>query len=119
MNNRNIKNINNEMVAQVIIPDIRSGIDLDGSELLKLDPRQPGTRVICTAGTLWLTQQSDLNDHLIKAGQSFTIDKQGIVLVQGLPCGKVFILPPTTVDIVKLPLYNKHNCSSEWDNARI
>jgi hypothetical protein len=117
MNNRNMRNIDNEMEAQVIIPDIHSEIDLVDSELLKLDPGQPGTRVMCIASTLWLTQQCDLNDHLIKAGQSFTIDKWGIVLIQGLPCGKVFILPPTTVDIVKVPLYNKHNCSSRWDNA--
>jgi hypothetical protein len=72
---------------------------------------------MCTTGMLWLTQQSDLNDHLIKAGQLFTIDQRGIVLVQGLPFGKVLILPPATVDIVKVPLHNNHNCSNQWNKA--
>jgi hypothetical protein len=119
MDNQKQTNIVTEMEAQVINPDIHSEINLDGLELLKLDPGRPGTRVMCLAGTVWLTQQSDLNDHLLKAGQSFTIDQHGIVLVQGLPCGKVLFLPPASLEIVRVPLYNKRNCSSRWNNARI
>ena len=80
------------MDAQVIIPDIRSEIDLEGTELLKLDLEQPHASVLCTAGTLWLTQQGDPQDHFLEAGQAFTLNQRGTVLVQGLPCGKARIL---------------------------
>ena len=71
--------------TQVIIPDVRSEIDLEGMELLKLNLEQPRARVLCTAGHLWLTQQGDPQDHLLEAGQTFTLNQRGTVLVQGLP----------------------------------
>jgi len=111
MDNRRTKIYGSEMDIRVIICNIRSEIDLDGFELLKLEFWQPGTRVMCTTGTLWLTQQGDLHDHLLKAGQSFTLNKRGIALVQGLPCGKALILPPASLEIVKEPSYYKNNCS--------
>jgi hypothetical protein len=91
MNNRRSKSSGSVMEVPVIIYDIHSAIDLEGSELLKLQFGQPGASVMCTTGILWLTQQGDLNDHLLKAGQSFTLSQPGTVLVQGLPCGKVLI----------------------------
>jgi hypothetical protein len=112
MNIRGSKNNGSEVEVQVIISDIRSEIDLDGLELLKLESEQPGTGVLCTNGNLWLTQQEDPDDHLLKAGQSFTINQQGIVLVQCLPCGKALILPPASN--VNKPSYIKSDCSSQW-----
>jgi hypothetical protein len=82
--------------------------------LLKLVFGQLGACVRCISGTLWLTQESDLHDHILKAGQSFTLDHEGIVLVQGLPCGKALILQPAVLEPVMEPLYNKANCSSQW-----
>jgi hypothetical protein len=111
MDNRKSNMNDIRMDTQVVIPDIRSEIDLEGLELLKLEFWQPHTRVMCTSGTLWLTQQGDPEDHFLKAGQSFPLDQGGIILVQGLPCGKALIL-----DIVKKPFYNKRDCSSQWDN---
>jgi hypothetical protein len=104
MNTQYDKMNGSAMEAQVIIRDFRAEINLEGSELLKFEPGQP-TRVLCTTGTLWLTQPGDPHDHLLKAGQSFSLDQPGMVLVQGLPCGKVRIL-----DILKEPLYTKRDC---------
>lgn len=111
MDNRRRKNNGGEMAAQVIICDSRSEIYLDGMELLKFEFGQPGTCVMCITGILWLTQQGDPRDHILNAGQSFTLDQSGMVLVQGLPYGKARIL-----EIVKEPLYNKSDCSNQWDN---
>jgi hypothetical protein len=113
MDNRRRKIYENEMEAQVIIRDMRTEIDLEGVELLKLEFGQPGARVLCTTGTLWVTQQNDPHDHLLKAGQSFTLNRQGIILVQGLPCGKARILM-TGIE----PLAHKRNCSSLWENPQ-
>ena len=110
MDNRRSKLNGREMETQVIIPDIRSEIDLEGSELLKLEFGQPGACVTCTTGILWLTQQGDLHDHLLKTGQSFTLDQPGIVLVQGLPCGKARIQ-----EMVNEPMDPKKNCSGQWE----
>jgi hypothetical protein len=85
-----------ELEAQ-ILPDVSAEIDLEGMDLLKLELGQPSTRVMCTAGTLWLTQPGDPQDHFLKAGQSFTPNQRGTVLVQGLPCGKARILPPASL----------------------
>ncbi len=89
-NNRDMFN-SSELEAPIIIPDVRSEIELDGTELLKLDLEQPRASVLCTAGTLWLTQQGDPEDHLLEAGQLFTLSHRGTVLVQGVPCGKARI----------------------------
>jgi Protein of unknown function (DUF2917) len=91
MNIHRSKINDNEKEVRVITGSIRTGINLDGLELLKLDFRRPGATVMCTNGALWLTQQGDPVDHLLQAGQSFTLDQRGIVLVQGLPRGKALI----------------------------
>jgi hypothetical protein len=111
MENRRSKINARQMEAEVIIADLRSEIDLEGSELLRLELGQPGTRMMCLSGTLWLTQPDDLHDHLLRAGQAFILDQPGIVLVQGLPCGKARILK-----MLPEPAYPKNNCSGGWDD---
>ena len=113
MDNRKKKINDSEMEVQVIISDTRSEIELKNRELLKLLFGQPGACVRCITGTLWLTQESDLHDHLLKAGQSFKLDHEGIVLVQGLPCGKALVLPPASFEPAGEALYNRINCSSQ------
>jgi hypothetical protein len=95
MEYRRIKTQQVELDVRVL-PDMRSDIDLHGSELLKMDLvlQQPEAQVLCTAGMLWLTQQGDQQDHLLKAGQTYVIRHSGTVLVQGLPAGKARILTP-------------------------
>jgi hypothetical protein len=103
------------MQVEVIISDVRSEIDLEGQELLKLEFGQPGTRVLCTTGTLWLTQAGDPHDHILKTGQAFTLDQPGTILVQGLPCGKAVLL-----EFAQEPLYNrKSNCSNQLEHSGI
>ena len=110
MGNQSRKMKSTGLEARVIISDIRSDIELEGFELLKLNPGQPGAGVRCTAGALWLTQAGDPCDHILIAGQSFSLTQPGIVLVQGLPCGKVLIM-----EMAQEPAYNKRNCSGQWD----
>jgi len=35
-------------------------------------------------GLLWITQQGDLNDYLIRAGERFWVTRPGVVLVQAV-----------------------------------
>jgi hypothetical protein len=47
-------------------------------------------------GSVWLTQESDRRDHLVKSGESFRIDRTGTILISSLGQGAVISLtsPP-------------------------
>lgn len=42
------------------------------------------TRIRCETGTVWLTQDNDLRDIVLKAGEQFEPDRSGNVLVYAL-----------------------------------
>jgi len=43
-----------------------------------------GERVACLRGMVWLTQENDVMDRVIAAGESFVCDRAGVVLVNAL-----------------------------------
>ena len=54
-----------------------------------------GARVRCLRGTLWITQEGDREDYFVRAGESFTIERDGVTLVSA-PHGRgtVLVMPP-------------------------
>jgi len=46
-----------------------------------------GSRVLCTEGVLWLTTEDDLDDHILEAGQSFTANRPGKLVMSSLDGG--------------------------------
>lgn len=40
-----------------------------------------GERVRCLRGTLWITQEGDREDHIVSAGEDFTVNRDGVTLV--------------------------------------
>ena len=40
--------------------------------------------ILCTMGALWITQDEDRNDHILKGGQVFTVDRKGQIMLQAL-----------------------------------
>lgn len=52
--------------------------------MIRLDGDVMGTVVSCRKGVLWLTQTGNPGDHLIRAGEAFSIDGPGAVLVSAL-----------------------------------
>ena len=40
-----------------------------------------GCTVMCCAGTVWITQENDLRDIFLTAGQRFTFDRPGLALI--------------------------------------
>ncbi len=58
---------------------------------LKGDRR--GVGLICLEGVLWITQSGDPIDYLLSAGQSLTVTCLGTVLIQGLPDGRLRLVP--------------------------
>lgn len=41
----------------------------------------PGVEIRVTEGCLWLTQERDVQDHIVKTGGTFRIDRRGTVVL--------------------------------------
>jgi DUF2917 family protein len=55
--------------------------DLAKDELVRLDGAR-GTTLRITRGAVWLTMEHDTRDIILSAGDSFTIDRDGLTLMQ-------------------------------------
>jgi|KBSMisStaDraftv2_1062788.scaffolds.fasta_scaffold04247_9 hypothetical protein len=55
--------------------------DLSSGELVRLDGAR-GTTLRVTRGTLWITLESDTRDIVLTAGESYTIDRGGLTLIE-------------------------------------
>jgi hypothetical protein len=53
-------------------------------ERIRLDGNAAGRVISCRKGVLWLTQTGTPGDHLIRAGEAFSIDRPGLVLISAL-----------------------------------
>lgn len=56
--------------------------------------RTRGTRIACTDGSLWITQQDDLRDIVLRAGESFVVDRDGKVIVTAASDAAFELFPP-------------------------
>ena len=52
-------------------------------------------------GDLWITQDSDPEDRIVEAGQSFVIDRPGVTLVTALLGPAVLVLQPGRVSALR------------------
>ena len=66
-------------------------IFLARGEVLSI-PSALGLEVKCVRGDLWITQRADSDDNIIGAGQSFVLDRPGLVLVSALLGRAVLVL---------------------------
>jgi hypothetical protein len=59
---------------------VDSSVRLNTGELLDIDDGE-GFTVECLDGAVWITQSNDPRDIVLKAGESFALDKPGLALV--------------------------------------
>jgi len=71
----------------------RSILSLAREGLLAIRDGQ-GTRIVCHAGNLWITQECDLKDAVIAAGESFTVRNPGLTLVTALSAAELTVIAP-------------------------
>ena len=57
-------------------------IFLNKGQVWRVDGDLRGECIQCEKGELWITQQGDLNDYFIKAGERFWVIRPGLVLVE-------------------------------------
>ena len=60
-----------------------------------------GIEVKSLRGDLWITQESDPEDRIVEAGQSFVIDRPGVTLVTALLGPAVLVLQPGRVSALR------------------
>ncbi len=90
--------------------------DLASGELVRLDGAR-GTTLRVTRGTLWLTQEHDTRDIVLKAGDVFTIDRPGLTLAQAHGSASVCVLSHY-VDAVRVPPDRRpigRGCATSWN----
>jgi hypothetical protein len=54
-----------------------------------------GNSIVCDSGTVWVTQDGDPRDIILRAGDSFTLDRNGAALVQAFEPGTISITRST------------------------
>ena len=65
--------------------------DLAPGEIVKLDGAR-GTSLRVTRGVLWITLENDLRDVVLAAGDAFTIDREGLTLIEAQGAASVCVL---------------------------
>jgi hypothetical protein len=65
--------------------------DLAPGELVQLDGAR-GTSLRVTRGMLWITLEDDVRDVVLSAGDTFTIDRGGLTLVEAQNAATVCVL---------------------------
>ena len=53
-------------------------------ERIRLEGNVAGRLISCREGVLWLTQTGNPGDHLIRAGEAFSVDHPGLILISAL-----------------------------------
>lgn len=74
--------------------DLRSGeVCLQHNQPVRLSDAH-GLRVICTAGTIWITEPGETSDIFLNAGQSYRICCDQLALVESIGSGKIRLERP-------------------------
>jgi hypothetical protein len=56
---------------------------LEKGQILRLRGGQ-AVRIACVSGLLWVTQEGDLDDRFIAAGQAVTVSAPGLTLIEAM-----------------------------------
>jgi hypothetical protein len=68
-------------------------IQLPARSLLRMDGSHRGVSFLCRSGLCWITQEGDSKDYLLEHKQNFTINQDGVVVVQALADTELLVSP--------------------------
>jgi hypothetical protein len=75
----------------MVCPEYSKVWVLAPGEMVRLDGAR-GTTLRVTRGVLWVTQEGDVCDLMLNAGDAFTIERGGLTLVESLGAATVCVL---------------------------
>jgi hypothetical protein len=67
--------------------DTSGMVSLRAGDLLRLRSAS-GMVISCRSGTLWITQEQDTRDIVLRPGACFTLDRSGLALISSLGDGE-------------------------------
>lgn len=73
-------------IPQAVL-DTCSEIRLRARGIYRINVGREPVQVHGLEGALWVTQENDMEDHILQAGEILTLEHPGRALVQGLPWG--------------------------------
>jgi hypothetical protein len=62
----------------------QTDISLAKARVWNIEGDRRGDVISCRSGSLWVTQEGDLKDYVLDAGQNFWVTRSGTVVVQAL-----------------------------------
>ena len=68
-------------------------VELCAEELWRLDGDNRWRMIVCVSGEIWITQERDVRDYVLTAGQMFIVTQRGNVLIEALCDASVEITP--------------------------
>jgi hypothetical protein len=86
-------------------------VTLNKYRVWNIDGDRRGDVIHCSYGTLWITQEGDMKDYILDAGQDFWVTRSGTVIVQALDDSKFqFSLNEVEnhLEINQQPIHNTH-----------
>jgi hypothetical protein len=77
-------------VPSPVASPVASPLHLDAREILDIRDGE-GLRVSSLRGVLWITQANDTDDIVVRAGESFVLDRPGLAIVSA-PIGSADLI---------------------------
>jgi hypothetical protein len=72
---------------------VAAGVALEGREVMGIRHAR-GVLVFVESGTAWITQENDVRDVMLSAGEWFRLDRDGVALVQAHQSATITITAP-------------------------
>ena len=87
--------------------------DLGQGELVQLDGAR-GTALRVARGMLWITLENDLRDVVLAPGDTFTVDRDGLTLIEAQELSTVCVTALHAVDARRGPRPTFANRVATW-----
>lgn len=88
-------------IAEKINSD--AGCFLQQGEIQRLTGDHRWQLIFCQKGSLWITQENDLNDYVLEKGEGFLISQRGRVVIQARKSSRLGISHALTQTVYRGP----------------
>jgi Protein of unknown function (DUF2917) len=76
-------------------------VQMPRNSFLRVEGDSRGIKILCRSGSCWITQERDLKGYLLGNKGDFTINRDGLVVVQALTDTEIVVSPEIERDSVK------------------
>jgi hypothetical protein len=73
--------------------DAETKVELRAGKFWRADGDSRWRAILCLEGIIWITQDGDVQDHVITTGEMFLVSQPGKVIMQALVDSRIEITP--------------------------